>query len=252
MLKSCEWESLSAFLHPNEIHRLLQISSKQSRLDFERVRTTVIKKLFNNIAIYVALKSQTQTTQEIFEWLTVCGYLPNAEVGYNNGNFGYLGFDLNCVENNIANSYDSKNTMWIEWKVANIQRMRQFWDDVLSRIKTQERANVIDNFKELVNFLPGEKVQCLECNWMIPMNSMQNKQKCIYCFDKNPKMERNKKDVRITKIEPIKRRSNTSIRKQNSGARIRECRPSEIQQRCQLEVDGRHCKRIRKTQDNDE
>lgn len=220
MLGCAAWESLSMYLNPNEIGILLNKSCHQSKLNFKRVRTIVIKNMFQYVVYDVQKKrNELYSNRELFEWLTACGYLPKPSIGYNNSNFGYLEYSIDDV------SMNSQTSEWIEWQVADVCRIRCFWDKMLSKIKSQERQAILLNLQYILSFLPGIKVKCESCHWNIPINSMQNKMQCIYCFD-----EISKNNLKST---------SRNIKKSKDGNRSEN-------------VDTGCSKRIRKIKGNDE
>ncbi len=158
-----QWFAISLFLTPHQLVKVLINCDDQSRLNFVRVKTQVLTNLIKLLPCYI---KQDVKVESIFQVLLHDGYLPNIVTGYNNSQFGYI-----------------DNNKWIEWNVACISDIRKHWDCILTNVKKDAKCNILQELQKLIVMLPGNKIICTNCLWLVPQNSMHSEYLCCYCVD---------------------------------------------------------------------
>lgn len=158
-LQVVDWYALSFYLNPKEIGKVLTYSSIQSQCNFKKVQTQVILNLFKHIST-----QHYRSTREMFESLTIQGYLPEPVKHISNSKFGYI-----C------------NDVWNEWEMPSIECIRQYWDQMLLNVKSDQREYLTTILQTLIAYLPNEKRKCDKCSWLVSENAMHDDQICIYC-----------------------------------------------------------------------
>jgi hypothetical protein len=171
-----QWFAISFYLTPHQLVKLLLNCDDQSRCNFMRVKTQIMKNIVKLIPMYI---NQNSNIELIFEHLTNDGYFPKHLDGYNNTQFGYL-----------------KNGQWFEWNLISISEIRRHWHNILQNLKTNVKDEIWLELQKLILMFPGDKVVCDSCSWLIPLNSMHSDFICCYCVD-SCKMENQKNVIRV-------------------------------------------------------
>ncbi len=164
ILRSPEWHCLSFYLTPVEMKRLLDESSASSRSDFERVRSTATLNMFLHMPDL--LMHNPGSLRFVFEQLVRMGYFPDYDHSqFTNSKFGFL-----------------ENQQWVEWDIPSIAHARAFWDAMLKPLKQESAVSIQNVLRVVVSCLPGLKMECQTCRWLIPENSMHSQITCIHCY----------------------------------------------------------------------
>jgi hypothetical protein len=79
--------------------------------------------------------------------------------------------------------YHTRRT-YIEWNIVDVVHLRMYWDALF---KSADRR-IQSVCQSIVSLLPtaGEFVQCTQCKWSVPSESMTNDTHCQYCINRCP------------------------------------------------------------------
>jgi hypothetical protein len=169
-LAEYNWESVSLYLTPKQLSRILEQRCLYTLESLTRCRTTVMKNMFTTCRRIVEFLSLSQAlSKSIFsDYLIPNGFVPSAPLDVvSNDRFGFI-----------------SKTVWVEWDVPSVNVMRRYWDLLILGTSKKEEDFFNQIFQNIVSLLPGPFKVCRTCKWSVPETEMDTFCECCYCADK--------------------------------------------------------------------
>lgn len=179
-MKQVDWVQISLQKHPRDVRQFLLQCSSEVYESFDQCRSMVYITMFQRVYKVLQCLSWKSTQDTYFMFSALLAkyeYIPP------------------LIERTISN--DRFFHGHHEWKIANVQCMRMYWDKLFRGISLTHRQTILDPICQyIVRLLPGEMEQCKTCNWTIPSQGMHYQSKCSYCVDKNcTDLQQDKRDL---------------------------------------------------------